>query len=357
MRYWLRDVWTKAQAKSIEFGDYVASVHGISHRQQIIQQCWLHLRYGVPLHDYYIYELYREERWARASDHIPDFWMLQEELINRTSPDDKAICDDKVLFYEHCKKHEIPTVPVLGIIDDHGVHNLQGDPLTDPRMDVFIKPRQGYEGRGVCILRYQHGRYTNTRALYESWGTALTPWTERLGSLEDFIVQPSISVHADWIPYTSGAVPTVRLITYRTLSGGIAPLAAVLRMPVGDTITDNWAMGGLAAVIDLSDGRLAEGIPKYATEGAVSFARHPDTGHMFAGEQLPGWKLVLETALDAHGSLDMIFLGWDVTRTPSGVCFIEANKCWDPFAVILTQGYPLQETSFSDLFEAWMNHC
>jgi hypothetical protein len=357
IQYWLKNVWQEAQAKSIEFGDYVASIHGISHRQQIIQQCWLHLRYNVPLHDYYIYELYREERWNRVSEHVPAFWMLQEELINRTSPGDKAICDDKVSFFEHCKRHTIPTVPVLGIIDDRGGRNLQGGPLTNPRMDVFIKPKQGYEGRCAHLLCYQHGRYANARASYESWGAALTSWTERLGSVEDFIVQPRISVHADWLPYTSGAVPTVRLVTYRTLSGGIAPLAAVLRMPVGDAITDNWATGGLAAIIDLSDGRLAEGVPKYVAEGAVSFTQHPDTGHTFAGELLSGWERVLKKALDAHGSLDMIFVGWDITRTPSGICFIEANKCWDPFTLIMAERYPLQDTKMARLYDRWMRRC
>jgi len=357
MRYWLRDVWQEAQAQSIEFGDYVASAYGISHRQQIIQQCWLHLRYGVPLRDYYIYGLYREERWNRASEHVPAFGMLQQELIDHTSRADEVICDDKVRFFEHCRMHEIPTVPVLGTIDDCGGHSLQGGPLTDPRMDVFIKPKEGSEGRGTHLLRYQQTKYTDAQASYESWEAALTSLTERPSSVEDFIVQPSMSAHADWLPYTSGAVPTVRLVTYRTLSGGIAPLAAALRMPVGDAITDNWTTGGLAAVIDLSDGRLAEGISRYATEGAVSFARHPDTGHMFAGEQLPGWTQVLEKALDAHRSLDMIFVGWDVTRTPSGVCFIEANKCWDPFSLVLAEGYPLQDTKIARLYDRWMRRC
>lgn len=357
VRYWTLDVWCDATKLCKLHGDYVASAYDISHRRQVLQLWWLHFRYDVPLRDYYIYALYRPNRWNRASEHISEFWMLQEELINRTSPDEKIICDDKVRFYVHCIQHDISTVPILGIIDSSGARDIDGSPLSDPRQDLFIKPREGYEGQGAMKLTYGNGSYVTGELSFKTWEAARSWLTNELGSNEDFVVQPVINIHCDWRQYTSGAVPTVRLVTHRLPEGDIEPLAAVLRMPVGEVITDNWATGGLAATIEISSGFLQKGIPKYPAQGADSYKQHPDTGHRFFETRLSGWADIIDQAISAHKSLDMLFVGWDITRTPEGVCFIEANKCWDPFTFIHAEGYPLEDTQIGPLYAEYMRYC
>ena len=308
-RYWTLHVWCDATKLCKLHGDYVVSAYDISQRRQVLQLWWLHFRYDVPLHDYYIYALYRPNRWRRASEHISEFWMLQEELINHTSPDDKVICDDKVRFYIHCTQHGISTVPVLGVINKSGARDMDGNALSDPQQDLFVKPREGYEGRDTMRLAYRNGSYAAEKMSFKTWKAARSWLTNELGSDGDFVLQPAIKVHKDWLPYTSGAVPTVRLVTHRLPEGEIEPLAAVLRMPVGDVVTDNWATGGLAAPIDISSGRLREAVPKYRSEGADSYRIHPDTGHHFVETPLPGWDDVVNHAVTAHKSLDMLFVG------------------------------------------------
>lgn len=60
------------------------------------------------------------------------------------------------------------------------------------------------------------------------------------------------------------------------------------------------------------------------TEGGV-FYRHPETGIVFDGFQIPYFNEVKNIIIKASALFDLPLLGWDVAITPNGPVIIEVN--------------------------------
>ena len=57
------------------------------------------------------------------------------------------------------------------------------------------------------------------------------------------------------------------------------------------------------------------------------YYRHPDTGEMLLGVEIPHWQELKEKVSSAAKELSEVpYLGWDVAITPDGVAIIEANE-------------------------------
>jgi len=62
----------------------------------------------------------------------------------------------------------------------------------------------------------------------------------------------------------------------------------------------------------------------------AEFESHPDTKHRITGSQLPFWREILQTSLDAQASLpEFRTVGWDVAASSRGVLLVEANASYD----------------------------
>ena len=58
--------------------------------------------------------------------------------------------------------------------------------------------------------------------------------------------------------------------------------------------------------------------------------KHPITGDIFEGYQLPYWKEVIELVKTSHKAIiGLQSIGWDVAITPSGPVLIEGNDNWE----------------------------
>jgi hypothetical protein len=105
-------------------------------------------------------------------------------------------------------------------------------------------------------------------------------------------------------------------------------IGAVLRMAIGTNVTvDNVHAGGIAAAVDLDEGRLdqATHMGMDARRGWID--RHPDTGGLITGRLLPMWDEVRELVLRAHSAFnDWVVVGWDVAILADGPCLVEGNN-------------------------------
>ncbi|HLP02509.1 MAG TPA: sugar-transfer associated ATP-grasp domain-containing protein, partial [Opitutaceae bacterium] len=110
-----------------------------------------------------------------------------------------------------------------------------------------------------------------------------------------------------------------------TLLLGDAPVLyhPFLRTGVGGAVVDNGGAGGILAAIDPATGILST---DGRDEDGVYYPRHPDTGIVYRGFQIPRWAEVAELA----GRLCRIvpgerYTGWDFALTPDGWVLVEAN--------------------------------
>lgn len=148
-------------------------------------------------------------------------------------------------------------------------------------------------------------------------------------------MQPLVEAHQKLKSISSGsALPTIRANTC-FIEGVPRLLFAVLRIPVGDNVTDNFshgASGNVIAPIDLKTGILGpcRGSASREWPQIVGVSVHPDTGNSIEGFQIPMWDQILEVLEQGQKSLpDLKTLGWDIAVTDSGPLIVETNATYD----------------------------
>ena len=116
---------------------------------------------------------------------------------------------------------------------------------------------------------------------------------------------------------------TVRIPTVRYADGSVRVFHPFLRVGVGDSIVDNAASGGIFVPVDPESGILTQnGI----TETGVYYFRHPDTGVVFPGFQIPNWEDAVELVRELSGVIpECRYVGWDCALTLSGWIMVEGN--------------------------------
>ncbi|MCL2508098.1 MAG: hypothetical protein FWF05_02850 [Oscillospiraceae bacterium] len=177
------------------------------------------------------------------------------------------------------------------------------------KTEIVAKPRDGMCGKGVEMIR--PADYPDSRALYrylQSMGTGL---------VEELIVQ-----HPEMNRLYPNSINTLRMVTINN-GGKISLVIALCRMGNGGRV-DNFLNGGLMTRVCLETGKLL-----YDAVNAenVVFERHPVTGTVFRGFQLPMWERCAESAKAAAAVLPEVgYVGWDFAVTPGGPVLVEGNE-------------------------------
>ena len=114
-----------------------------------------------------------------------------------------------------------------------------------------------------------------------------------------------------------GGTPDVRIILYRHV-----PIMAMVRLPTVESQgRANLHQGAAAAAVHLVTGRTFGGVCKNRI-----VSRHPDTGELIAGFEIPGWKELLGAAMKLSDALEMGYIGVDfVVDASIGPVVLEAN--------------------------------
>lgn len=144
-----------------------------------------------------------------------------------------------------------------------------------------------------------------------------------------YILQNVVEQHEMVNRINPSCINTIRIITIRGKSGAINVFAASMRIGVSkDSFVDNRAAGGMAVGIT-EEGRLKKYGFQHVEFGGKS-EKHPVTGTVFEGYQLPFWNEVVDLVTKAHGCFRGIqSIGWDVAITPTGPILIEGNDNWE----------------------------
>ena len=270
----------------------------------------------------------------------------QLDLQRRLNPRNYwVLTEDKNVFYPFCAGSGLPVPAFFGTIfaPAQAVPAGRAAQMREQAIHVFeqagsadliVKPAQGVYGIGVVALQRQDG------ALIDATGVRRTPgevmdWLATWCEYPAFVVQQRLDAHPS-LRALSGTknLQTVRMATYVRRDGTPMIGCCQLKIIGGDSLVDNYGnglLGNLIGDIPKAAGRLSN-VHGAASDGSSRrFDRHPRTGIVFKGFEIPFWDdacaLVRKAAL---AFLPLRTIGWDVAITPSGAVLIEGNVKWDP---------------------------
>lgn len=149
-----------------------------------------------------------------------------------------------------------------------------------------------------------------------------------------FLLETFITQHPDMTALNPTTVNTVRILTMRR-GDRVMTVGACLRCGGADAYVDNFHSGGVAYPIDVETGVVSGPGRRLLTPG--EYIRHPSTGHILPGFELPHWEELVRTVTAAALTVPHIgFVGWDVAITADGVEPVEGNINYpDPIVVQL----------------------
>lgn len=173
----------------------------------------------------------------------------------------------------------------------------------------IVKPIDGSGGRGI---------YITCREEYEN----LDVMFGQLRKYGPVVVEELISQCADMAALHPESLNTLRVPTVK-LKDRVVLLPPVLRMGRGKAIVDNATSGGIIVAVDADTGICTRvGVD----EQGNSFIRHPDTGVVLPGFQIPRWDEAVALVNElAHVVQTNNYVGWDLALTDQGWVMVEGN--------------------------------
>ena len=194
--------------------------------------------------------------------------------------------------------------------------------ITEGQKCMVFKPRVASKGHGFIKLTL-HESEEKDREIYD-----------RLAKEPDGVLEEYLAQHPDMAAFHPDSVNTVRILT--SVKDGIPHiLCAIMRIGVEGNV-DNWSQGGITVGIDTGTGKLC-------TNGADVkgniYTRHPVSGIVFKGYQIPGWENIKDVCLKAALVVeDMQSIGWDVAVKEDGeAALIEGNH--GPSAMLMQEPF------------------
>lgn len=181
------------------------------------------------------------------------------------------------------------------------------DRVFNSNEELFIKPLDSQEGEGIRKIK------TSTVAsdvLYNELKAG------------NYIIESIIRQHEKMF-LGNQSVNTARILTVLDKDGSAHIVRAGLRAGVGDTVVDNFSVGGVLYEIDPVTGLVDH---KGIQGDNYNVIYHPGTDICMLGFQLPHWdKAICAVTKAAEKIPQCKFIGWDVAFTNKGVELIEGN--------------------------------
>jgi hypothetical protein len=313
-------------------------------RKRVLGALWVAMRHNILPTEFYAYGLWLPDRKKNIDNYLysKEGARLFKALNRASNPDPIG---DKLVFYEMCKQHAIPTPPVLAAFGRNG-KLFDFESGRPPMHDLFVK---GSTGSGRAERLRWHGiDFESNR------GSRLKP--EVLSSyLVDrartwnltLLVQPVLSNHPDLRVEPNGALATARLVTGRSPDGEVTPIFCFIYFALPGQIT---SASNHVTLIDLATGRLLP--PPQQDAPGMSMYRYRQFGSSDTC-RLPDWEAVLRHVKLAHQACsNFVFVGWDVAFTPHGAVVLEGNANWEAATYQTLCGEPLGCTKFADILAA-----
>ena len=302
-------------------------------RLQIARELLAYRRAGIPRH-FYLERLLYQRAAGDPANYLTqaETWALWER--KRRPAGYLRVFDDKTLFDEHLRR-DVGTEPVplpaylgqtrAGVLirpgrtdvwlrdrDAFG-HALAEMAEESPTGRVFAKPANDSKGAGAMLVR---------SAPSEGDVDRVRDGASRV----DYLFQEAVDQHHEMDRINPACLNTLRIVTGTAKDGSYPVLGAILRIGQGGNPVDNAHAGGLFVGVDRETGRLGPRAHAFFEFGGATHTRHPDTGTVFDGFEVPYFAEAVALARRAHARLPLLYVGWDVGITPDGPRLIEGNS-------------------------------
>ena len=176
---------------------------------------------------------------------------------------------------------------------------------------VFVKPLEGSKGKGAHVYSYVDDE------------SSATYYKELLGEGTSWMVEELIRQSAAMGQWNETSVNTIRIPSFLR-DGKFTVIWTRMRMGKKGAIVDNAGAGGIVVNVDPETGVItSDGID----ESYNHFERHPGSGLVFKGWQVPRWDELLKTVEELHRTIfsKHVYVAWDFALTDDGWVVIEGN--------------------------------
>src|SRR4029079_5831912 len=209
--------------------------------------------------------------------------------------------ENKTITKQICHEHAIPVPETFAVIRRYGDVRRLAE-LIGGRSEFVVKPASGAAGRGIVVTARRNGddyetssgRIITQSELEYHISTILSGLYSLGGQVDCAIIEQRIIMHPIMQGIAVGGTPDIRVILYRNV-----PVMAMVRLPtVLSEGRANLHQGAAAAAVHLVTGRTFGGVCNNRM-----IARHPDTGELIGGLEIPGWREVLTAAMKLSDAL------------------------------------------------------
>jgi len=232
--------------------------------------------------------------------------------------------DDKLLAKSAMIVAEVSVPPTLAVC--RGLFEVEATLDELERFDSFVvKPASGSGGDGILVVarRIGDGRWESVRGSLVTRDDLRKQLADIVfgaysKQLEDVaFVEPRIVGHPVFVGWWSEGLCDVRVIVLRG-----TPVMAMVRVPTQESSgRANLHQGGIGLAVDL-----ATGVVTRAYHRGASIERHPESGAVLVGVEVPAFARVVEIAVRAASSVPLGYLGVDlVVDERSEVFVLEIN--------------------------------
>ncbi len=314
-----------------KLGARVKAATGKGHARQVWEQLQVALRYSISPKKYYVFELFRPERYRNSAGYLARYELkggLHTFLESRIEDPTRRILNDKAAFFRHCLDHQIATMPTfLCVHGDGSTERLSDFSGTLPACDLFAKPLKGRGGRGCeRWLHQSDGSYLGQDGERLSAAELLRHFMDR-SKLSPMLVQEALRPHADLRDLSVNVLTSCRMMTVKDEAGRFEATHAVFKSSTKEeAIVDNFHKGGIVSRVEMTSGALGPASDAGVGRPCIWYEAHPLTGARIGGRILPQWRETVALVEQAHAAFpDRIVVGWDVAITERGPMIIEGN--------------------------------
>ena len=273
----------------------------------------------------------------------PSAWYMlaHDKLIFQATASGMGLPVPKLLAVYHPTR---TAGQVPAIRDRDGLAEFLENGLDGP---VFAKPIDGmYSIGGMALDRLPGG---DIRA--NGCDVPVDDLVRYMGFRDDrgYLFQERLAPHDRIREMIGDRLPTMRVLVLVDGLGRGKPVSAVVKLPAGDQIADNyWRGDNLLGALELETGTLKRAINGWGHR-LTTVETHPDTGTRLAGTTLPQFEDAMALCQRAAAALPGIRTqSWDIALTDRGPVIMELNFGGDLNLHQLAHGQGVMDDVYRD---------
>ena len=213
-----------------------------------------------------------------------------------------------------------------------GRKTLNGETATEEELAEFLR------GQEAIFAKINHGDCgRGVEKLYVKdfdSPAAMLAYIREHGLV---VLEHVLPQHEDMARLHPSSVNTMRILT-DLVDGQVHIAYITVKMGRGSGVCDNSGQGGILCRVDPQSGKIISP----ATDDYFNvYEKHPDTGIVLQGYQLPMVDRAVAMAKEAALVFPQVgHVGWDMAITPTGPAIIEGNEFPGPDLCQLAPFYP-----------------